>query len=214
MPRFRRPRHPVHALRRALAGLLAVVALVLALHPPPPAGAASPRPAGVPVVAAAADLAPGTVLGHGDLTVLQVPVAAAPAGSFRTVGSVVGRTLAGGVRAREPVTDARVTGAGLTALLPAGLVAAPVRLADLAVAVLVSPGDRVDVLATAPDAPSAELVATRALVLAAPARAGPSGDRTSAGDAGVLLLAVDPPTAARLAAASTTSTVTVSLAPS
>lgn len=213
MPRFRRPRHPVHALRRVLAGVLAAAALALALRPPPATGS-PPPPATVAVVVASADLSPGTVLTHDDLAVVRLPAAAAPAGSAGSAGPLVGRVLAGGVRAREPLTDARLVGAGLTALLPTGLVAAPVRLADLAVAVLVSPGDRVDVLATAPDAPRAELVAARALVLAAPARAGPAGERAAADDSGVLLLAVDPPTAARLAAASATSTVTVSLTPS
>jgi Flp pilus assembly protein CpaB len=113
------------------------------------------------------------------------------------------------MRAREPLTDARLVGAGLADRLPGGQVAAPVRLADLAVARLISAGDRVDVLATAPDAARAELVTSGALVLASPARTGSPGE-----EGGVLLVSVDPPTAARLAAASTTSTVTVSLAPS
>lgn len=167
----------------------------------------------MPVVVAADDLSPGTVLSRHDLTVALLPRNAAPSGSSPEAGRLVGRTLAAGVRAREPLTDVRLVGAGLTALLPAGLVAAPVRLADLAVAVLVSPGDRVDVLATPSGADRADVVAGHALVLATPARAGPPAG-VSGGDAGVLLIAVDPPTAARLAAASTTSTVTVSLTPS
>jgi Flp pilus assembly protein CpaB len=85
-------------------------------------------------------------------------------------------------------------------------VAAPVRLADAGVAGLVRTGDRVDVLATAPGAPEAAVVAGRALVLAASSAPDDPG--------GVLVLAVDPATAARLAAATTTSTLTVSLAPS
>ena len=212
MFRFRRPRHPIHALRRALAGLLAAIALVLALQLPP--GPIAPRgPVTVPVVVAAGDLSPGTVLTGPQLFVARLPRAAAPAGSSPDIQRLVGRTLAAGVRAREPLTDVRLVAAGLTALLPAGLVAAPVRLADLAVAVLVRPGDRVDVLATPPGADSADVVAGHALVLATPVRAGPAAD-TARGESGVLLVAVDPPTAARLAAASTTSTVTVSLAPS
>ena len=83
----------------------------------------------------------------------------------------MGRVLAGAVRAAEPLTDARLVGPGLTALLPAGQVAAPVRLADLAVAALVRTGDRVDVLATPPGSPTADVVAAAAVVLAA---AGPS----------------------------------------
>lgn len=207
MLRFRRPRSPVAALRRLAAGLLAGAALVLALRTPPQLG--PPGPPTVPVVVAAADLSPGVVLARGDLAVVRLPVDAAPAGRSADPQGLLGRVLADGVRAREPLTDARLVGAGLAARLPPGQVAAPVRLADLAVARLVSAGDRVDVLATAPDAARAELVTSGALVLAAPARSGSPGD-----EAGVLLVAVDSATAARLAAASTTSTVTVSLAPS
>jgi Flp pilus assembly protein CpaB len=117
---------------------------------------------------------------------------------------LVGRTLAGSVRAREPITDAGLIGPGVTSLLTDGQVAAPVRLADLAVAALVHTGDRVDVLATASDAPAADLVAEGALVVAA------TGTGDEAG-AGLLLLAVDDATAARLAAAATTASLTVTL---
>jgi Flp pilus assembly protein CpaB len=110
------------------------------------------------------------------------------------------------VRVREPITDARLVGAGLTALLPVGQVAAPVRLADVAVAALVRTGDRVDVLATPADATATEVVAAGALVLAG------SGADDESG-AGLLLIAVDEVTAARLAAAATTATLTVNLPP-
>ena len=79
--------------------------------------------------------------------------------------------------------------------------AAPVRLADLAIAAQVHAGDRVDVLATAEGAPVAEVAAPAALVLLAPEGA----------DDGVLWLAATPEVAARLAAASTGATLTVSL---
>lgn len=199
-------------LRRTLAGLLAAAALLLALRSPP--APAPPRPASVGVVVATADLSPGTVLRREDLRVVRLPREAAPAGSSAEPGHLVGRVLAAGVRGREPLTDVRLVGAGLTTLLPAGLVGAPVRLADLAVAELVAPGDRVDVLATPTGAGQADLVAGHALVLATPGRSGSPGEPAARDSTGVLLVAVDPPTAARLAAASTTSTVTVSLAPS
>jgi Flp pilus assembly protein CpaB len=206
MPRFRRPRSPVHAARRVAAVLLAGVALVLALRPDPlPASAHSPDL--VAVAVSARDLPAGTVLTSGDLAVVRLPAAVAPAGTAADPEQLVHRVLAGGVRAREPVTDARLVGPGLTALLPDGQVAAPVRLADLAVTALVRTGDRVDVLATAPDAAAAEVVVGGALVLATT-----GADDESA--AGLLLIAVDGPTAARLAAAATTATLTVTLPPS
>jgi Flp pilus assembly protein CpaB len=198
----------VHTARRVAAVLLAALAVVLALRPDP--GAATPaEPAAVPVTVAAGDLPPGTVLGAADLTGVLFPPELVPEGAAADPSALVGRVLAGGVRAGEPVTDVRLVGAGLTALLPEGQVAAPVRPADLAVAALVRTGDRVDVLATPPDAGTAEVVAANALVLATPGSS--AGEDQPAG--GLLLLAVDGATAARLAATSTTATLTLSLPP-
>ena len=208
MPRLRRPRSPVHTARRGAAALLAAAAVFLALRPEP---APVPRRAAatVPVAVASADLPAGTALSEADVTVARLPAGAAPSGATPEVRPLVGRVLAGAVRAREPITDVRLVGPGLTALLPTDLVAAPVRLADLAVAALVRSGDRVDVLAAYADGGQAETVAGRALVLAAP-RAAPGQDDPAAG---LLVLAVDAGTAARLAVVATTATLTVSLPP-
>ncbi|WP_409329125.1 Flp pilus assembly protein CpaB [Trujillonella humicola] len=202
MIRLRRPRSVVHLLRRFLAGALAVLALVLALRPGPAEPAADDR--GVPVVTAAADLPAGTVLTGAHLAVAALPVA--PGGAAADPQALLGRTLAGAVRAGEAVTDVRLVGSGLTALLPPGTVAAPVRPADVAVSGLARPGDRVDVLATADGDAQARRVAAGALVLLA----SPGPDDPAAG---LLLLAVDAGTAAELAAAATTATLTLSLPP-
>ena len=202
--RLRRPRSPLHTARQVLAALLAAGALVVALRPVP--DPATPRgPATVPVVVAAADLPPGTVLATGDLAVARYPPDLRPGGAGDDPVPLVGATLAGGVRAGEPVTDARLVGAGVTAQLLPGQVAAPVRPADLAVSALVRPGDRVDVLATTTGAAAAEVVAAGALVLVAPG--------TDEAGEGLLLLAVDGDTAAHLAAAATAATLTLSLPP-
>ena len=208
MPRLRRPLSPVHTARRVVAVLLTLLALVLAVRPVPgPAGAA--EPAGAPAAVAAADLPAGTVLAPADLRPARLPAGLVPEGLAPDPELLVGRVLAGAVRAGEPVTDVRVVGAGLTALLPEGQVAAPVRLADLAVAALVSAGDRVDVLATTADTGTAEVIAASALVLATPGSGADGPDPA----AGLLLVAVDESTAGRLAAMSTTATLTVSLPP-
>jgi Flp pilus assembly protein CpaB len=202
----------VHLVRQVAAGLLAALALVLALRPGPADPAAPARPAEVEVVVAAVDLAAGAVLGAGDLTLVTLPPAAVPDGVVFDIGQLTGEVLAGPLRRGEPVTDVRVAGPGLWSQVPAGQVAAPVRLADLAVATLLRPGDRVDVLATAADAGAAEVVAAGALVVSAPPAETPdppSGDR----GAGLLVLAVPAETAARLAAAATNSTLTVTLGP-
>ncbi|MGY2064544.1 Flp pilus assembly protein CpaB [Blastococcus sp. SYSU DS0619] len=206
MPRLRRPRSPLLAARRAAAALLTALALVLALRPAA-APAADPAPAGVPVVVAATDLPAGTALTPASLALVRLPPGTVPDGVVGTPELLVHRVLAGHVRRGEPLSDARLVGAGLSALLPPGQVAAPVRLADLTVAALVRAGDRVDVLATGTEAASADRVAEGARVLAAPA-----AEADDPG-AGLLVLAVDEATAARLAAASAGATLTVSLPP-
>ena len=229
MPRLRRPRSPAAALRRAVAGSLALLALLLALRPAP-AAAPSDR-ATVPVTVAAADLRPGVALESADVRTARFPRALVPSGAARDPTRLRGRVLAAGVRAGEPITDVRLVGGGLTDLLPAGQVAAAVRPADLAVTGLVRPGDRVDVLAAGATGATgagtggggvsggaAEPVARGALVLAVPAAAasgttGTTADgRAGAGPAGLLVLAVDRDTAARLAAASAGATLSVTLA--
>ncbi|CCG01681.1 Flp pilus assembly protein CpaB [Blastococcus saxobsidens] len=208
MLRLRRPRSPLLLARRLAAAALVALALALALRPgPAPAGDRSP--AGLPVVVAATDLPAGIALTPGDLRVVRLLPQAAPDGVVGEPALLVHRVLAGPVRRGEPITDARLVGAGLTTLLAPGEVAAPVRLADLAVAALVRTGDRVDVLATVAGAGAAERVASGARVLAAPGQDG--GD--DAPGAGLLLLAVDEETAARLAAASAGATLTVNLPP-
>jgi Flp pilus assembly protein CpaB len=211
MPRFRRPRSPVHTARRVAAGVLMTLALFLALRPAP-APARDAAPSAVAVVVAGRDLAAGTELSDSDLAVARLPSEFVPAGLVAHPADLTGRVLAGSVRAGEPLTDVRLVGAGLTALLEPGQVAAPVRLSDLAVAALVRSGDRVDVLASPPEADRAETVVPDALVLAA----GKPGTDDAAGTdpaAGLLLVAVDGATAARLAAAAASSTLTVTLAP-
>ena len=201
----------MHLARQVTAGLLACLALVLALRPPP---TGPPGPAEVttaPVVVAAADLPAGATLASSDLVVTALPADAVPAGVVADPGELTGRVLAAPLRAGEPVTDVRLVGPALWSAVPEGQVAAPVRLADLAVATLLRAGDRVDVLAATDDGGGAtvEQVATGALVLTAPAPA--ADDGPAAGDAGLLVLAVTPDTAGRLAAAAAGGTLTVTL---
>jgi Flp pilus assembly protein CpaB len=212
MLRLRRPRSVPHVARKVLATLLAVAALLLAVRPPADRAASATEPATVPVVVAGSDLPAGSLLAEGGLEVARWPGDLVPPGAVRSPAQLVGRTLAGPVHRGEPVTDLRLVGPGLTTSLPDGQVAAPVRLADLAVAGLVRPGDRVDVLATPPEAAGARVVVSGAVVLA------PSGpardDLTDPGaDVGLLLLAVDDATAADLAAAAASDTLSITLAP-
>jgi len=80
-----------------------------------------------------------------------------------TFEAVDGRLLAGAVRAGEPLTDVRL------ATVPApgvpGTATVPVRLADVAVAGLLRPGQRVDVVAAPDPAAPASVLAGGATVV-------------------------------------------------
>jgi Flp pilus assembly protein CpaB len=142
-------RRPLAALCRVLAGLRAT----------------RPEPAPtVGVAVAARDLASGTVLTGADLEVRQVPEALAPVGSSP---DAVGRTLAGPVRAGEPVTDVRLVGPSVAAGYP-GRVALPVRIADGDAVALLRPGDRVGLVAADPRRGTASYVAVDVPVLSVP----------------------------------------------
>ncbi len=108
--------------RRPLSAVLLATAAGTVVH------AALPQPAGTSLVTVAHDLPAGHVLSGADLTTTAVPAGAVPDGALGAEG-LEGARLASAVRAGEPVTDARVSGAGLVVALPTGQVAVPVLLA-------------------------------------------------------------------------------------
>src|SRR5918997_6607866 len=88
-------------LRQTAAGLLAALALVLALIP---------RERGSPVVVAARDLRSGTALSGADLAVATWPPGLVPAGALGAAAQADGHGLVGAARAGEPLTDVRLVG--------------------------------------------------------------------------------------------------------
>jgi Flp pilus assembly protein CpaB len=178
-PTQRRVRTMVGARRRLIAAALAALAVALLAR-----GVRSERGGGVPVLAAARDLAGGVPLTTRDLRTLVLPSDAVPAGSLRPGAAVAGRVLAAPVRRGEPLTDVRLVGPGLLAGPDRGLVAAPVRIADPGAARLLRPGDRIDLLAAGgtgvpPAAASpgpASPDASAGLGTGDPARSGSGGD--------------------------------------
>lgn len=153
--------------RRPLAVLLVGAGVAASLHvlaPPPPASTT--------VRVAARDLPAGQVLAAGDLVDVEVPPGVVPDG---VVGAPEGRLLAAPLRAGEPVTDVRLVGPDLAASLPPDRVAVPVRMADAGQAALLTVGDRIDLIATDPQAGTVRPLAQDVLVLALP-------DLAAAGD--------------------------------
>ena len=182
--------------RALLAAGLTAAAVATAL----PVLAPSPAPT-TSVVAAGHDLAPGQALTAADLR--TVSLASPPDGAFTDATVLVGRSVAGPVRRGEALTDVRLLGSGL--VRGADLVAAPVRLADPAGAALLHAGDRVDVLAVPTDgsAETARTVATGLAVLSVPT--------ADDGDGALVVLATTPEVAARLAAATVGSRLSVTV---
>lgn len=122
------------------------------------AGARAAAPRLAPLLVAARDLPAGTRLSASLLAPARWPVEALPAGHFAPgdarLAALEGRPLRAPVPAGLPLVEGHVTGAGaaggpLAALLAPGMraIAIPVSAAS-AVAGLIAPGDRVDLLLT------------------------------------------------------------------
>ncbi len=191
------------ALRRLAAAVLVAVAVVLAV-----AGAASPSVAGVPVVLARRDLAPGAPLGPDDVGVASRPPEGVPVGALGDVGDALGRQPVGPVRAGEVLTDVRLVGteAARAAVGVPDAAGVPLRLADPAVAALVRAGALVDVVGGAGAGGGDGVVLARgARVLTVL----PGEERTAS--APLVLVALPGPDAARVAAATVGQEVTLTL---
>lgn len=185
--------------RRTLAALFAAAAAALTLV------AARHHPRGVPVLVAAHDLRAGAVLRRGDVALRSFPAGTVPSGALRRAeGRVLsgpvrrgepltdahfasnglawaasgdlGQPASGGVDRPASGGVERAPSGGVDRRADPSAVAVPVRLADAAVARLLRPGDRVDVLAARPDTPlPARTVAPGVPVVAVP-RPGPDTD--------------------------------------
>src|SRR6478736_2686865 len=197
----RRLRRAVLARRRLLAGLLTAVAVAVGLQ-----ATTAPPPAEVPVLVAARDLPAGTVVASDDVHRVGFAPGSVPGGR---ADDPVGRTLAGPLRAGEPLTDVRLVGPALTDGYP-GLVAVPVRLPDAGMAGLLRVGDRIDLVSADPQGRSAETVAADVPVLALP------DTPTEVGAAGLtgrlVVVGTGPGEVTRIADASVRTFVTIAFA--
>ncbi|MHA7263919.1 RcpC/CpaB family pilus assembly protein [Arthrobacter sp. TMN-37] len=161
-----------------------------------------------PVVAAASDLAIGTVLSAGDLDLAALPRAAVPPGASGRPAELVGRQLAAPLRRGDILTDTRLVGPGLLTGTAPGTVAVPLRPADPSTVRLVAAGQRVDVVVSTGNgyetAAEAKVIARDLAVLWAP----PSGKDSSSpwpgapAESGLVVVAASPGDAAALAGSS------------
>lgn len=191
----------------AVALGVAAACTVQAVRPPDPPTSA--------VVVAARPIDAGTTLTSADVRTARVPTALAPDGAIAEPDAVLGASAAVPIATGAPVlhgflADDEVRG-------PPGTVVATVRFADPAVAGLLSPGVRVDVLAATAEGGPGAVVATRALVLPVahqPSSAGGLGLGGGTGDASVpVLLAVAPAEAPTLAGAAASALLSAVVVP-
>lgn len=202
------------ALAAALFGLSASVTVHLLRPPPPPT---------IDVAVTARPVAAGTELTRDDVVVRSVAADLAPPGALHTVRGLLGRAAVVGLPAGAPLHATLVSDDGVSAAAPHGTVVVPVRLSDDAVAALLRPGDRIDLLAAGttsgsePDG-APRYLARGALVLPVPAGREPEAaggllGPASEGDRPVTLVAVTPENAPELSAVSGWGSVTAVLVP-
>lgn len=214
---LRRVRRIVWRWRFALAAAVFGLAIALTVHllrpPPPPT---------VDVAVTARPVAAGTELSADDVVLRAIAAELAPPGAAHTVRGLLGRAAVVGLPAGAPLHASLVSDDGVSAAAPRGTVVVPVRLSDDAVAALLRPGDRVDLLAgtTSGSGPATapRYLARGALVLPVPAGREPEGaggllGPASEADRPVTLVAVAPKDAPELSAVSGWGLVTAVLVP-
>ncbi|UOZ07918.1 SAF domain-containing protein [Amycolatopsis sp. WQ 127309] len=200
----RLPSRRTRLLRRWLAVGLLLTGTLLVAHP----GSARGAPT-TPTVVAARDLPSGATLRAADVRLADFPGETRPSGALSTLDAAAGRLLAGAVRAGEPLTDVR-----LAITIPASgdpaTATVPVRLADAAVAELLRPGQRVDVVA-APGGSASVLASGATVVTISSPEAGSARPTAGPAKGPLVLLRLPEEVATRVAAISLDRPVTVTL---
>ena len=120
------------------------------------------------LVVARGELALGSVIGEGDVTVIDFPAQAYPQGGFENIEEVVERSVQQTIMANEPVTRPRVTekgvGVGLAPMIPEGYRAVAIAVNQVSgVSGFILPGSKVDVLLTATPQGTEERLTTTVL---------------------------------------------------
>lgn len=185
--------------RRKLAVVAAVLAVLTGIN------AAAPRPPDTVTVLRATELLPGgSPVTESQVEAAAVPADAVPEEALTDPAQALGRLIAAPVPAGQVLTGYDLVG---ERSVGPGRLLAPVRLADPGLATVLRPGDRVDILAADGQGGPVRTVAERARIVTIPAAA------DSARDAGGVLLLVeaDAETAAELARAAGSSTLSVLL---
>ncbi|OZD11720.1 hypothetical protein CH253_07645 [Rhodococcus sp. 06-156-3C] len=190
-------------LRRIAAGVLAACAVALFARD----AAADDH---VVVIVAARDLTPGVQLTVDDVELREYAPSSVPDGAITDVDDASARTLAGPIRAGEPLTDVRLLSSRLAEAITESADArvVPVRLGDPGVTELLRSGDVVDVLTVGDggDDKSPRILAREAVVVLVSA-----DTPQQRGSDRVVLIAMSAEDATTVAGASLTSSLAVTL---
>ncbi|MGH3977946.1 MAG: SAF domain-containing protein, partial [Pseudonocardiaceae bacterium] len=137
----------------------------------------------------------------------SLPAGAVPDGALTGVDRAAGRMLAAPLRRGEPITDVRLAGAQLARVAAADpdAVSVPLRLSDPDVAALLHPGATVDVVTLGERQDQPVVLGRGATVLAVLDAA------TSSEEGRLVLVALEPDAATRVAGASLSQAVTVTV---
>ena len=178
--------------RRGLGVLAATICLFASLSALAPA-----RPESSPVVVAARALSAGSTLAEADLQVIQLPMELMPDQALHDPAEAIGRILTGSLTRGSVVTSANILNGRETSSGDERLV--PFRVPDAATVALLQVGDRITVVGSTMDGGVVDL-ATDVRVAALPVSqsSGLGGGESG----GLVVVAANAETAARLAAAS------------
>jgi pilus assembly protein CpaB len=174
-----------------------------------------------PVLVAATDLSIGAELTADDIRSIEWPANAVPQGALSDPKDVVGRGLVMPLIQNEPILPMKLApqeaGAGLPPAIPPGLRAVSVRVNEvIGVAGYVTPGTRVDVLATVNPGQNqqditSKVILTDVQVLAAGTKLEQRGDNDKPTPVNVVTLLVNPDESERLTLASSEGKIQLAL---
>ena len=183
-------------LRRALAAVLLLAALLLALRD---AGSSGPR-----ALVFTRAVPAGEVVSRDDVHPVTVPGHLLPASALRDPAEVEGRVLAAAAEAGEVATLSRFVGKDLSGSFVGNITTmVPLRLAEPEILPLLHHGDVVNVVTDGPDRAGTDVIATGGRVILADTRESP----------GTLLIGLPEEDAHRVAAASLGTPLAVVLTP-
>ncbi|MDR1634546.1 MAG: SAF domain-containing protein [Bifidobacteriaceae bacterium] len=220
LPERRTVRALAWRARWAIWALFAALLVRIALP-----GVVSAAGGGEPVVVLAHDLAAGSQLTAVDLRLTRLPAAALPDGALVSADQAVGNRLTIDLPGGMVLVESLLSSANVLDGLPAGKVAAAVRLNDPGMTAVLAAGDRIDVMASpgpsgsgsiAPAqrlAKSVQVLGVSGLGAAEDGGSDLFAGGASATESGLLLVAVSPEEAALIGGAASWALITAVLVP-